>query len=373
MLPRDVDPSAPEHYAERFDVSLGRLGLSASGAFAAALGYLYTAGYLISAQALRNYGIHRFEPVKPQYIEVGLTFTILTVLLTLTPVAAALLHFRVRGKSGLPYYRFGATVYWLNTTNIFLVLGFFVIFVTDAEWAAPIPLIEGLNVGGMLGVYLAIGLFSLVVLPIVERLIKRYAVSPRPWYFGVVEPVRVGTVLVGVGFDVLLVSALPWTVALAYRGVAYLGCAIILIGGLWGIFYWVRRVGRRRTAHLILTLGSVGVLFASYLAVSSYVWGVLRFVPMNRGGKLPLTETVLVSSSESLLDLPITSTRLDRTVSWGPVYVVEETSEFLYVTKDTAGDWFFEWVGVVGIDKGSLAFVEHRRTSGTGPRSRVGM
>lgn len=370
MTSDPVESEPPKEYSGQLGVTLSQLGLTASSAFAVVLGYLYTAGYLISAQYLRKYGIHRFEPVKPQYIEVGLTFTIMTILVTCLPAVAALLHFRVRSRSGLPHYRFGATLYFLNTLNIFMLLGFFVIFVTDVDWRSEAALIGGQQVqlGSALGVYLSIAVFCLIFLPIIERLIRKYATRRGPWYFLIVEPLRVGVVVAGLGFDVLLANTLPWTLSLLKRGAAFLGCAILLIGGIWGVAYWSRRVGRRRTLHLILVMGSVGILFASYLAISSYVWGVLRFIPMDRGGKLPLTDTYIFSSADSLADLPIESVSNTNTTRWGPVYLLEETSDFLYVTQDTTGNWFFEWVPIVGIDKSEVAFVTHQRIPDGGPR-----
>ena len=369
-----VESEPPKEYAGQVGVTLSQLGLSASSAFAVVLGYLYTTGYLISAQYLRKYGIQRFEPVKPQYIEVGLTFTILTLVATLMPVAAAVLHFRVRSKSGLPHYRFGATAYFLNTLNLFTLLCFFVIFITDTDWRAPVPYLSGRTsrLGGVLAAYLIVAVFCLVLLPIVERLIRRYSSAPKPWYILIVEPLRVVAVILGFAFDIILIQTLPWTLSLVRRGVAFLGCAVLLTGGIWGVVYWVRKVGRRRTAPLIIVMGSVGVLFVSYLAISSYVWGVLRFIPMDRGGKLPLTNTHIFSNAEQWIDLPIKSTKYSQTTSWGPVYLLEETSDFVYVTRDITGDWFFEWVPVVGIDKAAISFVTHQRISEGGPRDSVG-
>lgn len=370
MNPDPVESQPPKDYAGH----LGQLGLSASSGFAVVLGYLYTAGYLISAQYLRKYGIQRFEPVKPQYIEVGLTFTILTLLGTLLPVAAAVLHFRVRSNSGLPHYHFGATVYLVNTVNLFFLLGFFVVFITDTDWRAPVSYLAGrsAHLGGVLAAYFVVAFFCLILLPIVERLIRRYSSRPKPWYFLIVEPVRVAAVILGVSFDLLLIQTLPWILSLIRRGVAFLGCAVLLIGGIWAVVYWFRKVGRRQTAHLFLVMGSVGVLFASYLAVSSYVWGVLRFIPMDRGGKLPLTNTYVFSDAKQLVDLPIQSRSHSQTTSWGPVYLLEETSDFIYVTQGTSGDWFFGWVPVVGIDKSTISFMSHERISEGGPRESIG-
>ena len=88
------------------------LGLDISKIVFIVVGFFYGCGYLIQAITLRNYGIQRLETLKFQYIEVGVTFTVLAILITIVPIACYLAHFRIRKKSSeLPHFLIGAIGY----------------------------------------------------------------------------------------------------------------------------------------------------------------------------------------------------------------------------------------------------------------------
>ena len=126
------------------------------------MAFFYGSGYLIQAITLRNYGIHRLEAVKLQYIEVGVTFTVLTLLLTIVPVGCLLAHFRIRKKSGLPHFYLGATGYLLNTYNLFLVIVCFALFITRNEWHLYVVKLDSLGIH--LRLYQALTAYAIIAL-----------------------------------------------------------------------------------------------------------------------------------------------------------------------------------------------------------------
>src|SRR3712207_7476189 len=60
------------------------------------------------------------------------------------------------------------------------------------------------------------------------------------------------------------------------------------------------------------TLFPYTTLFRSYLAITSYVFGVYIFIPANRGGRLPLTRAYIeVTGHDTLFAEDRKSTRLN--------------------------------------------------------------
>jgi hypothetical protein len=352
---------------ESLQKSFERWGLDATHVFALGAGYLYSVGYIINAIALRNYGVHQFEALKLQYVEVGLCFTILSLLLTTIPTWAVLAHFGVRKQSGLPLYRLGATGYLFNTCNLFFLLVFFPLFITGGDWDVRIPL--GCPFGGYLmnrvfmG-YLTLAVSVLIFLPLVERLIVRKKWKVGLLYAGFVEPLRWGAVVMGLLFDRTLVCSLPWLKLLALRGSAYVGTLWFTYIVSLVIVFYIRKVGGPGRSPVLFVLGFVGVFVMFYVCVNAYVWSVLRFIPMNRGGKLPVVRSFLISSSPVLKNLPIAGSPIDGAVRFGPVYILEESDDYLYVASEGAGSWVREWVPIMAVKKDEVVFVVNERTDG---------
>lgn len=366
-----ADPSGGEATQPANNMGFLPFKIEPTQLLAAVGGYLYVAGYLINAITLRNYGIQRFEAVKLQYVEVGLSFTVLSLMLTVIPTAALLVHFRVRRKAQLPNYRVGALGYLLNTCNLFGLLIVFAVFMTSYEWTVPIRGSQRWTVGQLFYIYSTLSVFSLVLLPIVERLIVKWGWRVKSLYCWCVEPVRYLIVLLGLAFDTLLILTIPWLGDLVGQGAPYCLSVWFLYAGCGAVIYWLRKVGAQGVSPLLLTLGTTGMLAVFYVCINAYVFGVVRTIPINRGGKLPVTLSYLVSDNAVLGNLPIKSERREGASMWGPVYVLEENPDFFYVVdKEHVTNWIAEWMPVVAVRKDLVHFVLHKRIRDGHPRTR---
>jgi len=369
-----MEDNVAEHRLDKLNSIANRIlevsKLDAAQFVALVVGYLYLSGYLINAIALRNYGIQRFEVLKLQYIEAGLVFLVLSSVFTIIPLAAIIVHFRVRRNSPLPNYKVGAVGYAINTCNLFVLITFFAVFITNFDWNTNIRIwpFRGFRLSQVFLGYLFFAVFGLSVMPWVERLIIVKIKNVKEVYLWVVEPIRYGIVLIGIAFDVLLFTTLPWLFGLLKYGYVYFVFLLAILGGLTGIVYWIKRIGRPRNIHGLTLLGSVGVLVLSYVCINAYVFSILRFIPMNRGGKLPITRSYLASDQEVLNDLPILRQVRSEGSRWGPVYILEESDNMFYVADTDIKNWFRDWVPVIAVNKDAVTFIEHERIDDGSPR-----
>lgn len=353
--------------------SYGRLGMDISKVVVAALGFFYTAGYLVQAITLRNYGIYRLETVKLQYVEVGLTFTVLLLLATVMPVACFLAHFRIRKRSGLLHYRLGAAGYTLNTYNLLFLVVCFALFFTQEEWASVLIRshngVGGIRLAPAFIVYICISVFVLLALPLVERLVQGRSRGRRAMFWLVVEPVRFSAVAAAVAMDVFLLRAFPWLQDLLVKGLTFAFSAIVLASVAYVIVFYVRKLGDKDSFHALLTIGLTGLFVLLYICINAYVYSVVRHIPMNRGGKLPVTQSYLGSSSAELAGLPIARSQVGAGTAIGPVYVLEETEDYLYVAEAGAGEWYKSWAVTYAVRKDTIGFIRNERIEVGGPRA----
>lgn len=347
------------------------LDLDAVSAFAVVTGYLYLTGYLITAITLRNYGIHRFEAIKLQYIEAGVAFTVLACALALVPIITAITYYRVRVKSGLPNLWLGLIGYVSNFTILIFLLTFFAMFVTAYDWSqdTPIRVFRRWSLSEIFYIYASFSMFEVVLLPVVERLIVGRAQNPRVWYRWLVEPCRYFIVLLSLAFVVVLWHTLPWLKTWLQHIIPFFLTLVSMLLGFGGIRFWIHKVGTPETMRVISLLGAVGLIILFYVSINAYVFGVVRMLPINRGGRLPVTQTFFVSDSKVLKALPLQRDSLDGSYRWGPVYVVEESSDRVYVATANGGDWTREWNPIVAISKSAITFTTSERIRDGAPRT----
>ncbi|TSA26919.1 hypothetical protein D4R71_03030 [bacterium] len=336
------------------------------------LSYLYSAGYLIQAATLRNFGIYRLETIKFQYIEVGFTFTVLALLVTVVPVGLYLAHFRIRQKSGLLHYKIGAIGFLINTYNLFLIIVFFAMFITWKEWSLVIFQSNSSNLQITLYqaflIYLAVALILLIFFPLLERLVMSKFSRPKLIYNFFIEPFRFFAVLFAIMFDLLLLHSFPWIRTLILGGLAFLGTTIMLVGIIFVIGYYMRKLGDERSLHVLAAIGSTGVIVILFICINAYVFSIIRYIPMNRGGKLPITRSYLMSDKSVFNNIPINKSKFDEGTKLGPLYVIEETKDYLYVTNESDGSWYRDWASTCAIRKDVVQYIQNERITKGGPR-----
>jgi len=334
------------------------------------IGYLYVTGYYIDSVFIGNLGISHKELFRLEYIKIGFTFTLITLGLVFLPFGSFYLTYKVRRTSQLPHFHQGAIGNALNTTFALAFPLFLAFFATNYEWqlTLPVPLL------GMKK-FMAVALTSqfllmtgMILVPSLERLVAARVSAPwrsRLFYF-VIEPIRYGIFIVSLFLIIRLLLQIPWTVPLLLRGFPYYLTSLVLASGPPLVALWMRQIKKVQEAWLVYPLISFPVACLYFLAVTSYVFGVYAFIPINRGGRLPLTQAFFkFKSNDTILanELTIRSMKLH-----GPVYIIEETDDSYYVASEKMEGWLYEFAPIHVIRKENVPYIYLQRIDNGFPR-----
>ena len=338
------------------------------------IGFLYVSGYFINSIFIRNLGITDTELFRLEYIKIGFTFTLLTLGIVLLPFGAFYLCYRVRGWSQLPHYHAGAIGNALNTT---LCLGFplfLAFFVTKYEFELLLPQsVFGLkSFKSVITTFVPLALTGMIVVPAFERIINRRSKSPlrNRLYQFVVEPIRFGIFIFLSILIIRSLSQIPWIGSLFSRGVYFILAGIIFVGGMSAAVYWVRYIRAARGVWPVYGLIGFGLCSLYYLAVTSYVFGVYNYIPSNRGGRLPVTRAHLQINPDEQL---VAEQRVIGSVKvWGPVYIIEDQQEILFVASEKMDRWLFDFVPIHAIRKDRIPYMYIERIENGFPRVPTG-
>lgn len=318
----------------------------------ASIALAFLTGYLVHSIFARNYGILVAELVRPDYVVIGLTFCLLTASIVFLPLGTIYLTYQVRRKSGLPHFWIGLIG---NVANTILFIGwliFVVVFVTRHEWELKLsyPVLGIHSCSVAIVVALLLSIVGMAGVPILERVLNAHASNKAIVFRVVVEPLRFGLLVTATALCCLTTRSFSWSSTLVTRGSSYLAVLVVTAAGVGTAYYWIRRVRAIRGTAPIYVLVGIGVMILYYVAVSSYVWGVFNFIPGNRGGRLPLTETTLEIETG------------DRSTSVGPVCIIEETDDTIYYVKqDSMREWLSDFVPVESVKKDKVLFRHMQR------------
>lgn len=89
---------------------------------------------------------------------------------------------------------------------------------------------------------------------------------------------------------------------------------------------------------------------------------------MNRGGKLPITRSYLISDKNVFNNIPIEKSKIDEGTKLGPVYIIEETQDYLYITNENDSSWYRDWASTFAIRKDVVLYIQNERITKSGPR-----
>jgi hypothetical protein len=335
------------------------------------VGFLYVSGYFVNSLFVRNLGIFETELLRLEYIKIGFTFTLITLGIVLLPLGAFYLTYRVRGPSKLPHHHLGAIGNALNTTLCLgfpLFLSFFITrFEFESVFATPI-----LGLHKFKSVVIVVAVLSLggmIIVPGFERLVS--ATTGELWrirlYRFIVEPVRYGIFLVCLYFVFRSLSQFQWIRLLASRGLYYFLADIVFVGGMTAAVLWVRHIRKIKGSWPVYVLISFGLCSLFYMAVASYVYGVYNFIPWNRGGRLPVTRAYIeVTGHEGLFAKERT---VGNTKLYGPVYIIEDHGDSLFVASENMERWLYDFVPIHAIRKEHVPYVEIERIEDGFPRT----
>jgi hypothetical protein len=149
--------------------------------------------------------------------------------------------------------------------------------------------------------------------------------------------------------------------------VIYFLVIAMFVGGLSAATLWIKLIHRIKGTWLVYTLIGVGIAILYYLAITSYVFGVYTFIPINRGGRLPLTRAYLEVSGHANL---FAAERVVGDVKLrGPAYIIEDHTDTLFVASENMDKWLYEFVPIHAIRKENIQYTYLERISDGFPRT----
>lgn len=362
--------SAPETVEQPQPILKGvwqRLSLSEIAALF--VGFLYVSGYFINSIFVRNLGIPDTELLRLEYVKTGFTFA-LTLGFVYLPIGAFALTYKVRRSSGLPHLHAGAIGNSLNTTFFLAFPLFLAFFITRYEWEMGLPVsVFGLTKFKSAALTaVALAAVGTIIVPSFERIIdKRTPARLRmPLFRFLVEPIRFGLLLASLYLMLRSLAQVQWMSALAANGIYYFLVVVVFVTGLSAATLWVRLIHKINGSWLVFSLIGFGVAVLYYLAITSYVFGVYIFIPANRGGRLPLTRAYIEVTGHDTLFAE------ERVVGGvkvrGPVYIIEDHEDALFVASERMDRWLYEFVPVHSIRKEGVPYVYVERIEDGFPR-----
>lgn len=332
-------------------------------------GYLYVTGYYIDSVFLGNLGIQARELLRLDYVRTGFVFTLLVLTCTLLPAGTFIFTYSVRTKHHLPHLHLGAIG---NSLNTIFSLGFLVciaIFITryELDFTLPNAVLGIHDFRAVIGAAVTMSVFGMAILPWLERLaVSRFSGNALKRVFGfVIEPLRFGILIVGLFILIESFRQFDWAFRLLHTSFFFLSVA-----GLVGVSIasaWVRLLQGIKFSWIVFGLIGFGVMALYFFAITSYVLGPYTYIPINRGGRLPLTETYL-TLKEPVEGL-IPSSRWPGKNLIGPVFVIEERPDTVYVASMGMEQWTTGFVPLQVVRSDNIVYRQLDRVIDGFPRT----
>lgn len=357
-----------------------RLPLSAL--ITALSGIIYVSGYLVHSFFIRSKGIHTLPLVNAEYIHAGLVFLCLTTFIVAVPWLLCWIVLEGRRRSGTPV---NATV-WVTpfvASNYLYLIVFFALFITRPDWELRITALQAtfpLSVPALVYFVLvallltltpAIRHFNLSNDPSDKRLFTNGVDRARESRFLaiLIGAVRFLAVVVTLAFDYLLWRKLPWFSPFMARVILFALSLVVVLFATKVIWRWATTY-RLEGARNVFIYMSLPFFVAFYLVlISTYTYGVYKTLPINRGGRYPLATVTLTVSASGYLPPELVATSNSMVVVSKPVYIMEDSDDFLYLLPDAKGlDWFGETPSLLGVRKDSVLGIKFSPTRDGRPR-----
>ncbi|HVT12589.1 MAG TPA: hypothetical protein VHE55_09995 [Fimbriimonadaceae bacterium] len=332
-------------------------------------GYLYVTGYYVDSVFLGNLGIQVRELLRLDYIRTGFIFTLLILTFTLLPAGTVIFTYSVRKKHRLPHLHLGAIG---NSLNTVFSLGFLVciaIFVTryELEYRLPKSVLGIQNFKAVIATAVAMSIFGMAVLPGIERFVVRTCSDHTAHrIFGwIIEPLRYGILILGLFILTESLTQFDWVIRLLHTSFFFLSVACFL--GVLIASIWVRFTQGIRFSWIVYGLIGFGVMALYFFAITSYVLGPYTYIPINRGGRLPLTKTYL-ALKEPVPGLTPNQHEPDKGLI-GPVFVIEEHPDVVYVASMGMEQWTTGFVPLQVVRSDNIIYRRLDRVADGFPRT----
>lgn len=353
------------------DVTKALKYISLSEIAALSVGFLYVTGYYINSIFVRNLGIVRAELLKLEYINIGFAFALITIGFTILPVGIFYFTYNVRRASGLPDYHAGAIGNSLNTTLLLTFPLLLALFVTKYEWDLELsrPVLGVTRFSAVAIVSILLWAIGTIFIPFFERLINKIGNERRRrvLFYLLVEPLRFGIFIISLLMILESLFQIPWFGSLLTKALYFLLAGAVFVVGITAAALWNKHIKRVRSKWLIYGLIGFGLSSLYYMAVTSYVFGVYNYVPYNRGGRLPLTQAFVKIAEDKKIGFTAEHS-INGISAQGPVYIIEENEDSLYVASDKMDRWFDEFVPIHVIRKSEISYIRLERIENGFPR-----
>ena len=342
------------------------------------IGTLYITGYLISTIFTRDLGIGNLPLLKAQYLETGLVFFIITCTLIIVPIYSFHMIRRMRETRGLGRDKLGASGNAFYMSNFLFILIFCALFVTYYEWHLEFIRVLGKKISfeNFFYFFLPIGLFLSLIVPVLERLLlifkKKISCGKRRTFdkLGAIisEILRFSVCFVFIFIDIKIYNKFSWIRDMFPRGFLFL----IAIPGLSIIVYWVREFSKTRVINKFLLVLGLFIITFYYFAITSYALCIYKFIPMSRGGKLPIRTTEITISERALpSEINCTPCGFAGVIKTEPLYLIEENIDYCFILKRSMRPWILVPEKVFAIKKSEIISQEHVYIKSGEPRINI--
>ena len=331
-----------------------------AGWITAFLGFIYLAGYLVSSIFLRSIGIESASLLKAQYIETGIVFSCFTATIMVVPFYTMRMIRRIKGEEENSF-KIGTIITTVVIINFSIVLLYFALFTThEIDQNISIRGYSICSVGSVFVAYLVVILGISVLVGFIKdkNISEKYGKDPciMPYF-------RFLMLTTSIIFDYIIVTQIAW---MKIDKIGTVMRFYLFMAGMFGItlFMLVKRLERpfQKPKHrynlLMFCLFFLVPMF--YLMLTAYSSSVYRILPVNRGGKLPVTRaTIILKSSETerpLIDIDTNEGAI------GPLFIVEQNEEDVYFILDkypAFGDPKFG--KVYAMKKADIFSIEHKK------------
>ena len=340
------------------------------------LGLAYITGYLISAFYLRHRGISPLPLLKAQYVETGISFLLLTLILVGIPFL--IIHLMSLNKDSQGKWPSARMLLVMGVvTNYLLVISLVVIFV-EKEWTKHAT-IFGITAKfpHVIVLYLLLTIILLAAPRILLTIcpprwdgqrggpIRRFVVSICKWIWNhrpvVVSLIILCRILVLLGavfVDYFVWMVVPWLGCFVSHASIFLYAVVFLIIAIGAVGWFAKGVNDKKTRWKIWI---PAFLLTYYLCIMTFSYRIYPNVPVSRGGKYPTSELVINfrpnhSASELLRE---------------PLYIIEQTDGLLYAVSVSGCTWYKNDDPILVIPMSDIAWLELARPTHHEPRDRL--
>ena len=301
---------------------------------AVAAGLPYVTGYYVNSVFVQNFGIVSSELVRLEYIKIGFMFWLLCVTVMFLPATLGLLTYRIRKNSGISWFWVGLGANVVCATLFIGIPCILSIFATDAQWTSTYhsSWFGEVTFRSTILASIFAGALGVIAFPALER---RLYPTPKTTkeklaQTALVEVPRLCAAATSITLAIDAFSGTAWPEHFLSRISVYLAVSLTFSILFIAALLWMRRVSKTSGSAFLLPIFVGGGTVFYYLLVTSFVHGVYPLIPSNRGGKLPLSVSYLVTNqTDPLVGQKVTVAGIEYS---GPYVVIDENKDYIYVS-----------------------------------------